>query len=116
MTSMNQIHRIRDLHYGQDKSLTEISRIENFDWRTIRKYVDKDDFNEVALSFYKDKHVSKLDNFKTIIDKWILEDKKAPRKHRHTVKRVHDRLKEEVNGYDCLYRLLATYVSEKRRN
>ena len=28
MTSMDQIHRIRDLYYGQDKSLTEIAGIE----------------------------------------------------------------------------------------
>ena len=29
MTSMDQIHRIRDLYYGQDKSLKEIAIMEN---------------------------------------------------------------------------------------
>ena len=28
MTSMDQIHRIRDLYYGQGKSLTEIAGVE----------------------------------------------------------------------------------------
>ena len=32
MTSMDQIHRIRDLYYGQGKSLTEIAGIEKLDW------------------------------------------------------------------------------------
>ena len=50
MTSMDQIHRIRDLYYGQGKSLTEIAGVEKLDWRTVRKYVDMEDFNEVPPS------------------------------------------------------------------
>ena len=45
MTTMDQIHRIRDLYYGQEKNLSEIAKILNIDWRTVRKYVDKEDFN-----------------------------------------------------------------------
>jgi len=115
MTSMDQIHRIRDLYYGQDKSLTEIARIENLDWRTVRKYVDMEDFNEMPSSPDEELHSSKLDKFKPIIDKWLMEDRKAPRKQRHTAKRVHKRLKDEADGYDCSYRLVATYVAEKKK-
>lgn len=46
MTTMDQIHRIRELYYGQDKSLTEIARLMHMDWRTVRKYMDLEDFNE----------------------------------------------------------------------
>lgn len=115
MTSMDQIHRIRDLYYGQDKSLTEIARIENLDWRTVRKYVDMEDFNEAPPSPDEEVHSSKLDKFKPIIDKWLMEDKKAPRKQRHTARRVHIRLKDEAEGYDCSYRLVATYVAGKKK-
>ncbi|MBR4515116.1 MAG: IS21 family transposase [Lachnospiraceae bacterium] len=115
MTSMDQIHRIRDLYYGQDKSLAEIASIENLDWRTVRKYVDKEDFNEVPPSPKDELHSSKLDPFKPLIDKWLTADKKAPRKQRHTAKRVHRRLKDEAEGYDCSYRLTATYVAEKKK-
>lgn len=115
MTSMDQIHRIRDLYYGQDKSLTEIASIEKLDWRTVRKYVDMEDFNENPPSPNEEEHSSKLDPFKPIIDKWLIEDKKAPRKQRHTAKRVHRRLKEETEDYDCSYRLTATYVAEKKK-
>ena len=109
MTSMDQIHRIRDLYYGQDKSLTEIAGIEKLDWRTVRKYVDMEDFNEAPPSF-EEQHYSKLDRFKSIIDKWLTNDKKAPRKQRHTATRVHKRLQDEIEGYDCSYRLVAAYV------
>lgn len=115
MTSMDQIHRIRDLYFGQDKSLTEIARIEKLDWRTVRKYVDMEDFNEPSPSPDEEKHSSKLDLYKPIIDKWLMEDKKAPRKQRHTAKRIHKRLKEEVDGYACSYRLVAAYVAGKKQ-
>lgn len=59
---MDQIHRIRDLYYGQDKSITEIARIENLDWRTVRKYVDMEDFNEAPPSPEEERHSSKLDS------------------------------------------------------
>ena len=114
MTSMDQIHRIRDLYYGQGKSLTEIASIEKLDWRTVRKYVDMEDFNEAPPGPDEEVHSSKLDPFKPLIDKWLAEDKKAPRKQRHTAKRVHRRLKDEAEGYDCSYRLTAAYVAEKK--
>ena len=45
MTTMDQIHRIRELYYEQDKNLNEIAIIMGCDWRTVRKYVDMEDFN-----------------------------------------------------------------------
>ena len=115
MTSMDQIHRIRDLYYGQGKSLTEIAGVEKLDWRTVRKYVDMEDFNEVPPSPNEEQHFSKLDPFKPLIDKWLTEDRKAPRKQRHTATRVHERLKDEADDYDCSYRLAAAYVAEKKK-
>ncbi len=116
MTTMDQIHRIRDLFYGQGKSLTEIASIMDMDWRTVRKYVDMEDFSSPPPKASEaDPHSSKLDSFKPLIDSWLEADKKAPRKQRHTARKVHKRLKEEVDGYNCSYRLTATYVSEKRK-
>ena len=45
MTTMDQIHRIRELYYEQDKNLNEIAIIMGCDWRTVRKYVDMEDFS-----------------------------------------------------------------------
>ena len=115
MTTMDQIHRIRELYYEQGKNLIEIAIIMNCDWRTVRKYVDMENFNSDPPAPQETEHISKLDPFKPTIDSWLTADKKAPRKQRHTAKRVFNRLKDEVKDFDCSYRLVATYVSGKKK-
>ena len=116
MTTMYQIHRIRTLFYEQGKNLTEIAAIENLDWRTVRKYVDMEDFNEsVSSGKEADEHISKLDPYKEMINAWLEADKKAPRKQRHTARRVYRRLKDETRDFTCSYRLVASYVSQKKK-
>lgn len=115
MTTMDQIHRIRELYYEQDKNLNEIAIIMNCDWRTVRKYVDMEDFNSPPPAPVSSEiHESKLDPFKPLIDEWLRADKLAPRKQRHTAKRVFKRLKDEAAGFDCSYRLVALYVKQKK--
>lgn len=115
MTTMDQIHRIRELYYEQDKNLKEIAIIMNCDWRTVRKYVDMEDFNIPSPTpVSKEEHESKLDPFKPLIDEWLEADKLAPRKQRHTAKRIYRRLRDEAEGFNCSYRLVALYVAEKK--
>ena len=116
MTTMDQIHRIRTYYYEQGKNLSEIAALMNLDWRTVRKYVDMEDFNPAPPAPEKEvQHTSKLNNFKPLIDSWLEADLKAPRKQRHTAKRIHRRLQKEASGYDCSYRLLVSYVTEKKK-
>jgi len=115
MTKMDQIHRIRELYYEQGKNLIEIATIMDCDWRTVRKYVDMENFNTSPPTPEVQKNESKLDPFKPLIDSWLTADKKAPRKQRHTAKKVHKRLKEEAADYDCSYRLVASYVAVKKK-
>ena len=116
MTTMDQIHRIRMLYYEQGKTLTEIASIMHLDWRTVRKYVDMEDFNSAPpVPVEEVSHESKLDPFKPLIDSWLEADKKAPRKQRHTAKRIHKRLQDEAEGYNCSYRLTADYVAAKKK-
>ncbi len=113
---MDQIHRIRELFYEQDKNLTEIADIVGCDWRTVKKYVDQEDFSPRAPKpNAADNHASKLDPYKPLIDSWLTEDKKAPRKQRHTAKKVYNRLVKEAPGFDASYRLVASYVAAKRK-
>lgn len=115
MTTMDQIHRIRELYYEQDKNLKEIAIIMNCDWRTVRKYVDMEDFNSPPPTPSSEmEHESKLDPFKPLIDEWLQADKLAPRKQRHTAKRVYKRLKDETENFNCSYRLVALYVKTKK--
>ena len=94
MYTMDQIHHIRELFYTQGKNLTEITREVDCDWRTAQKYVDMEDFSPAAPCIRKPA-VSRLDPYKARIDAWLEADKSAPRKQRHTARRVHERLKEE---------------------
>ena len=118
MLTMDQVHRIRELYYGQGiTDLAEIARKEKLDWRTVRKYVDMEDFSPKPPppANAGANAPSKLNKFKPLIDKWLTEDKNAPRKQRHTAKRVFRRLEKEAEGFDCSYRLVAGYVAEKKR-
>lgn len=115
MTTMEQIHRIRELYYGQEKNLKEIAIIMNCDWRTVRKYVDMEDFNTPSPTpVSEEEHEFKLDPFKPLIGEWLEADKLAPRKQRHTAKRIYRRLRDEAKGFNCSYRLVALYVAEKK--
>ena len=51
----------------------------------------------------------KLDGFTEIIDGWLEDDKKVPRKQRHTAKRIHERLKAE-HKFTGGYTIIKDYV------
>ena len=115
MLTMDQIHHIRQLYFEQDKNLTEIASETRLNWKTVKKYVDMEDFSSPPPKVGTEEvHSSKLDPFKPIIDKWLLEDRHAPRKQRHTSKRVFRRLKCEAEGFNCSYRLVAAYVAAQK--
>ena len=115
MLIMDQIRQVRERYYEGGESLSQIARDMNLAWRTVRKYVDKDDFNEKSASVVEKKQVgSKLDPHKPLIDQWLMADKKVNRKQRHSAKRVFDRLQAEVPDFNCSYRLVADYVSERK--
>lgn len=114
-TTMDQIHLIREMFYQQDKNISEIASETGLNWKTVKKYVDMEDFNSPPPVPASSKvHESKLDPFKPLIDEWLQADKLAPRKQRHTAKRVYKRLKDEDKGFDCSYRLVALYVKQKK--
>ena len=104
------------MYYQQDKNISEIAAEIGLNRKTISKYVDMEDFNcPLPTPVSAVTHESKLDQFKHLIDEWLQADKLAPRKQRHTAKRVFKRLQEEVNGFNCSYRLVALYVAQKKK-
>ena len=50
----------------------------------------------------------KLDGFTELIDQWLEEDRRRPRKQRHTAKRVFDRLRAEY-GFRGSYTIVKDY-------
>ena len=86
------------------------------DPKTVRKYVDKNDFNEPPPTPALEQVLfPKLDPYKETIDGWLVDDKEAPRKQRDTATKVFNRLRTEVAGFDCSYRTVATYYAVRRK-
>ena len=60
--------------------------------------------------------VSRLDRFKPVIDEWLRADLDAPRKQRHTARRVLDRLLDEHDATGAVsYGMVRAYVATRRR-
>ncbi|GAB1692609.1 hypothetical protein [Krasilnikovia sp. M28-CT-15] len=57
---------------------------------------------------------SRLDPFKRAIDVMLVADLDAPRKQRHTVKRIHDRLLAELEMEGISYATVCDYVHWRR--
>lgn len=56
---------------------------------------------------------SKLDPFEPVIDEFLRTDLDAPRKQRHTVKRIFARLIDEHGLTDVSYQVVRTYVAAR---
>src|ERR687891_1684234 len=56
----------------------------------------------------------KLGPYRALIDSWLEADREAPRKQRHTAKRIHERLRDE-HGVEVSERQVRRYVRERRR-
>lgn len=116
MLTMDKIKDIRFRYFVKEEKISHIARELHIDWKTVQKYVDMTDFNKSAPKpAFEQRFCPKLDPYKPTIDQWLEEDKKAPRKQRHTAKRVFNRLVKEVPGFDCSYRTVASYYKVKHK-
>ena len=100
MIAMDKVHSIRQLFYEQGKSVSAIAAETGHDRKTISKYLDMTDFNTPEPKKEDPENMCpKLDAYKPLIDQWLLDDRKAPRKQRHTAKRVFKRLQTETEDW-----------------
>lgn len=61
------------------------------------------------------KRGSRLDPYVDVIDEWLRADLDAPRKQRHTAKRIFDRLLDEHDAKELTYFIVREYVATRRR-
>ena len=112
---MKEIVDLRKMYFEDGKNISQIQKMTGFDRKTIRKFINKKDWNDPAQIPIE--RESKLETFKPMIDQWLDADKEMRKKQRHTAKRVYDRLKEKYNDeFDCSYRTVAKYVAEKKKS
>lgn len=116
MLTMDKIHDIRFRFFVKGENISQIANSLQLDRRTVQKYVDMSDFNKPKPKpASEQRFCPKLDPYKPTIDKWLEEDKQAPRKQRHTAKRVFNRLRKEFSGFNCSYRTVASYYTVKHK-
>ncbi|WP_191297566.1 IS21 family transposase [Lentzea cavernae] len=89
----------------------EIERRYKVGWRTVKQALSSAWPQERKI--YPPRG-SKLDPFKPAIDAMLREDLRAPRKQRHTVKRIFDRLIDEHGMTDVSYGRVRAYVAERK--
>lgn len=110
---MEQINHIKYEVNFKGKSLRKISKETGHHFNTVKKYVEKQDFNlEVKPKKSKPR---KLSPYVELIDSWLKADLNSKPKQRHTAKRVYDRLKELYPDFNVSDRSVRAYVSKKKK-
>ena len=113
MLRMAQKEYIKDLFENEGKSLREISRITGHCFETVQKYAYQSDWSEDRLPDIEPMSYPVLGKYIPKIDEWLEGDKTVPRKQRHTVKRIHTRLRDEC-GFRGSYSSVKKYVRKKK--
>lgn len=114
MLTITQVNYIRELYFREGKTITEIRSMTGKNYRTVKKYIEMDDFNEKS---HKAKRPNKSDVLRPIIREWLIEDKARHRKQRHTATRIFERLSEEHSDIlEVSARTVRTLVREEREN
>jgi transposase len=110
---MSQINSIREMRKA-GYSVAKIAREAKVDEKTVRKYLKMEDFSP-KVPEVKREVAPKLNPYKPTILKWLEEDKGNWAKQRHTAQKIHDRLVQEFDDYDCSYPTLVRYVRSVRQ-
>lgn len=108
---MSQLDNIKKLA-REGYRITEVAEKAGVDIKTAKKYLTEVDYSPKPP--IKETSLTKLDIYKETILSWLEEDRKYWHKQRHTAQRIHDRLLEEVSGYNCSYSTVQRFVKEQR--
>ena len=110
---MPQQQYIKFLREVEGLNINEISEVVHIDWRTAKKYADRDDWN---IRINKNSRIAPvMDSFKEIVDTWLIEDQILPRKQRHTATQIFKRLLDEYQ-FKGSYRTICDYVRRKKND
>jgi len=88
--SMDKQNYLTNLREFEGLSLRKICERSGHHFNTVKKYVDKEDWNEGYAP--RKERTSRLDPLKPILDEWIKEDLKRRRKDRRTATKMYNDL------------------------
>ena len=110
---MTEIDYIKYLWEQEGLSLRKISSKTGLSFRTVKKYAHAENWNEERKPDTAPEKHPVLGAFIPTIDGWLAEDVRRPRKQRHTMMRIHNRLRDEP-GYTGSYSGVKRYVVKKK--
>jgi len=111
MLKVPQQEYIKYLREMEELNISEIAENLDVNWRTAKKYADKENWNKVIKKVKKASPV--MEDYKDVVDTWLQEDVLIPRKQRHTAKKIHERLINEYN-FTGAYRTVCSYIEKAR--
>ena len=114
MLTVEQIEAIRRAYYHEHKSVRAVARELGHGRRVVREAIAGASPPPRRYRLTKRKARPTLDPVVAIIDAWLAGDQAAPRKQRHTAKRIHDRLAAE-HGFGGSERIIRQYVQAWKR-
>jgi transposase len=110
---MTQVEYIKDLYEIEGLSLREIARRTRKDFRTVKKYAYQNDWNPPVKLRTEPEAYPVMGEYIPTVNEWLELDEREPRKQRHTVRRIYDRLRDE-HGYQGSYGSVKRYVGIKK--
>lgn len=90
-----------------------LERKYNVSYRTVRAALNSAWPTDRPTARKYPPRASKLDEFKPVIAEWLRADLDAPRKQRHTVRRIFARLIDEHYMIDVSYETVREYVAKR---
>ncbi len=112
MTRVEQFEQIRRDHAREGLSVRALAGRHGVHRRAVRQALES--AVPPAKRPAQGRPAPKLGAFRVVIDAWLEADREAPRKQRHTARRVWQRLVEE-HGAEVSERQVCRYVRQRRR-
>lgn len=109
---MEQFEQIRRDHAREGMSIRALAEKYKVHRRAVRQALES--AQPPAKRAPQGRPAPKLGPYRQIIDRWLKEDLSAPRKQRHTARRVWQRLLAE-HGAEVSERQVSRYVAARRR-
>ncbi|MCH8098776.1 MAG: transposase, partial [Proteobacteria bacterium] len=108
---MDMYGRVRHACHVEGMSIREAARVFGLHRETVTKMLRF----SVPPGYRRNEPVRrpKLGAFTGVIDRILEEDRSAPRKQRHTAKRIFERLRDE-HGFEGGHTIVKDYVRERR--
>ena len=116
MLSMGRQSYLSNLDQYEGMSLRAIADKTGHHFDTVKKYVDKEDWN--AAYKPRKERASLLEPLKPVIDGWIMEDIKRSRKYRRTATKIYNdiRADKELNALLCVGKqTVINYVGRRKK-